>query len=95
MVGGIFLVSKLFVVIIDLIVGLFIDYCKNIGKWGKFRFYLLIGSIVFVVFIVFIFLFFNVLIIGKFIYVYVFYMIWGIGYLFVNILYGLLGVVMI
>lgn len=44
--GGIFLVSKLFAAVCDPIVGSSIDYRKNIGAKGKFRPYLLFGSMV-------------------------------------------------
>ncbi|MBG9808203.1 MULTISPECIES: MFS transporter [Bacillus] len=94
MAGGIFLVSKLFAAITDPIVGSSIDYRKNIGKRGKFRPYLLIGSIVLAVLTVLIFLSPNVSTTGKLIYAYASYMIWGIGYSFVNIPYGSLGAAM-
>lgn len=94
MAGGIFLVSKLFAAITDPIVGSSIDYRKNIGKRGKFRPYLLIGSIVLAVLTVLIFLSPNVSTSGKLIYAYASYMIWGIGYSFVNIPYGSLGAAM-
>ncbi|MED4646915.1 MFS transporter [Bacillus inaquosorum] len=94
MCGGIFLVSKLFAAITDPIVGSSIDYRKNIGKRGKFRPYLLIGSIVLAVLTVLIFLSPNVSPTGKLIYAYASYMIWGVGYSFVNIPYGSLGAAM-
>ncbi|PJM64984.1 MFS transporter [Bacillus subtilis] len=94
MAGGIFLVSKLFAAITDPIVGSSIDYRKNIGQRGKFRPYLLIGSIVLAVLTVLIFLSPNVSTTGKLIYAYASYMIWGIGYSFVNIPYGSLGAAM-
>lgn len=94
MAGGIFLVSKLFAAITDPIVGSSIDYRKNIGKRGKFRPYLLIGSLVLAVLTVLIFLSPSVSTTGKLIYAYASYMIWGIGYSFVNIPYGSLGAAM-
>lgn len=89
-----FLVSKLFAAITDPIVGSSIDYRKNIGKRGKFILYLLIGKIVLAVLTVLIFLSPNVSTTGKLIYAYASYMIWGIGYSFVNIPYGSLGALM-
>ncbi|MFB5762111.1 glycoside-pentoside-hexuronide (GPH):cation symporter [Paenibacillus medicaginis] len=89
--AGIFLVSKLFAAVCDPIVGSTIDYRKNIGKRGKFRPYLIYGSIVLAILTVFTFISPNLSPAGKLIYAYVSYMIWGIGYSFVNIPYGSLG----
>jgi GPH family glycoside/pentoside/hexuronide:cation symporter len=89
--AGIFLVSKLFAAVCDPIVGSTIDYRKNIGKRGKFRPYLIYGSIVLAILTVFTFISPNLSPTGKLIYAYASYMIWGIGYSFVNIPYGSLG----
>lgn len=89
--AGIFLVSKLFAAICDPIVGSSIDYRKNIGKNGKFRPYLIYGSIILAILTVFTFISPNLSVTGKLIYAYASYMIWGIGYSFVNIPYGSLG----
>ncbi|WP_404841006.1 MFS transporter [Bacillus halotolerans] len=94
MAGSIFLVSKLFAAVTDPIVGSSIDYRKNIGRRGKFRPYLLIGSIVLAVLTVLIFLSPNVSTTGKLIYAYASYILWGVGYSFVNIPYGSLGAAM-
>ncbi|BFI99374.1 MULTISPECIES: glycoside-pentoside-hexuronide (GPH):cation symporter [Priestia] len=89
--GGIFLVSKLFAAVCDPIVGSSIDYRKNIGAKGKFRPYLLFGSMVLAILTVLTFISPNLSPAGKLIYAYASYMIWGIGYSFVNIPYGSLG----
>ncbi|MFB5673801.1 glycoside-pentoside-hexuronide (GPH):cation symporter [Paenibacillus terreus] len=89
--AGIFLVSKLFAAVCDPIVGSSIDYRKNIGKRGKFRPYLIYGSIVLAILTVFTFISPNLSPSAKLIYAYASYMIWGIGYSFVNIPYGSLG----
>ncbi|MDN4524174.1 MFS transporter [Fictibacillus fluitans] len=92
--GTIFLVSKLFAAITDPIVGSSIDYRKNIGSRGKFRPYLLIGSMVLALLTILIFLSPNLSTTGKLIYAYATYMLWGLGYSFVNIPYGSLGAAM-
>ncbi|MFJ7744889.1 MFS transporter [Peribacillus sp. NPDC097295] len=92
--GTIFLVSKLFAAIMDPIVGSSIDYRKNIGKRGKFRPYLLIGSLALAIFTVLLFISPEVSTTGKLIYAYGLYMIWGIAYSFTNIPYGSLGAAM-
>ncbi|QHZ45622.1 MULTISPECIES: glycoside-pentoside-hexuronide (GPH):cation symporter [unclassified Bacillus (in: firmicutes)] len=89
--GGIFLVSKLFAAVVDPIVGTSIDYRKNIGPKGKFRPYLLYGSIVLAILTVLTFISPNLSPTGKLIYAYASYMLWGLGYSFVNIPYGSLG----
>lgn len=89
--GGIFLASKLFAAICDPLVGSSIDYRKNIGPRGKFRPYLMIGSIILAVLTVLTFLTPNVSTTGKLIYAYASYMIWGLGYSFANIPYGSLS----
>lgn len=89
--AGIFLVSKLFAAFCDPIVGSSIDYRKNIGPKGKFRPYLIYGSIILAILTVFTFLSPNLSAGGKLIYAYASYMIWGIGYSFLNIPYGSLG----
>ncbi|MED4072596.1 glycoside-pentoside-hexuronide (GPH):cation symporter [Priestia endophytica] len=92
--GGIFLVSKLFAAICDPIVGSSIDYRRNIGERGKFRPYLLFGSIILAILTVLTFVSPNLSSTGKLVYAYASYMIWGIGYSFVNIPYGSLGAAM-
>ncbi|WHY71762.1 MFS transporter [Fictibacillus enclensis] len=92
--GTIFLVSKLFAAITDPIVGSSIDYRKNIGSRGKFRPYLLIGSMVLALLTILIFLSPDLSTTGKLIYAYATYMLWGLGYSFVNIPYGSLGAAM-
>ncbi|GIN64844.1 MULTISPECIES: glycoside-pentoside-hexuronide (GPH):cation symporter [Bacillus] len=92
--GGIFLVSKLFAAVVDPIVGTSIDYRKRIGPKGKFRPYLLYGSIVLAILTVLTFISPNLSPTGKLIYAYASYMIWGLGYSFVNIPYGSLGAAM-
>ncbi|WP_232231534.1 MFS transporter [Paenibacillus sp. HW567] len=89
--GGIFLASKLFAAVCDPIVGSSIDYRKNIGPRGKFRPYLLIGSIVLAILTVLTFISPNVSPTGKLVYAYVSYMLWGLGYSFANIPYGSLS----
>jgi glycoside/pentoside/hexuronide:cation symporter, GPH family len=92
--AGIFLVSKLFAAFCDPIVGSSIDYRKNIGPNGKFRPYLVYGSIILAILTVFTFISPNLSGTGKLIYAYASYMIWGVGYSFLNIPYGSLGSVM-
>lgn len=89
--AGIFLVSKLFAAVCDPVVGSFIDYRKNIGERGKFRPFLIWGSIVLAALTILTFLSPNIGPTGKLIYAYASYMIWGIGYSLVNIPYGSLG----
>ncbi|MCM3024763.1 MFS transporter [Heyndrickxia ginsengihumi] len=89
--GGIFLVSKFFNAIVDPVVGSSIDYRKRIGSRGKFRPYLLYGSIALAILTVLTFISPNLSTMGKLMYAYASYMIWGIGYSFVNIPYGSLG----
>ncbi|GGG08466.1 putative symporter YjmB [Paenibacillus albidus] len=89
--AGIFLVSKLFAAFCDPIVGSSIDYRKNIGSRGKFRPYLIFGSLALAILTVFTFISPNLSGTGKLIYAYASYMIWGIGYSFLNIPYGSLG----
>lgn len=89
--AGIFLVSKLFAAFVDPIVGSSIDYRKNIGIRGKFRPYLLYGSFVLALLTVLTFISPGLSGGGNLVYAYISYMIWGIGYSFVNIPYGSLG----
>ncbi|ANF98464.1 MFS transporter [Paenibacillus bovis] len=89
--GGIFAASKLFAAFCDPIVGSSIDYRKNIGPRGKFRPYLIMGSIALAILTILTFISPNLSTSGKLIYAYASYMIWGIGYSFVNIPYGSLG----
>ncbi|MBT2573742.1 MFS transporter [Bacillus sp. ISL-51] len=89
--GSIFLVSKLFAAVTDPIVGSAIDYRKNIGPRGKFRPYLLFGSIVLAILTVLIFVSPDVSVTWKLVYAYASYMLWGVAYSFVNIPYGSLG----
>ncbi|WP_411350358.1 MFS transporter [Paenibacillus sp. WLX2291] len=89
--GGIFAVSKIFAAFCDPIVGSSIDYRKNIGPRGKFRPYLIMGSIALAILTILTFISPNLSTGGKLFYAYASYMIWGIGYSFVNIPYGSLG----
>jgi glycoside/pentoside/hexuronide:cation symporter, GPH family len=89
--GIIFLVSKLFNAVMDPLVGSSIDYRKNVGKRGKFRPYLLFGSVILAIITVFLFITPDVSTTGKLIYAYAIYMIWGVAYSFTNIPYGSLG----
>ncbi len=89
--GMIFLVSKLFNAVMDPIVGSSIDYRKNIGKRGKFRPYLLFGSVILAIITVLLFISPDISTTGKLIYAYAIYMIWGVAYSFTNIPYGSLG----
>ncbi|WP_186819807.1 MFS transporter, partial [Bacillus tropicus] len=89
--GSIFLVSKLFAAVTDPIVGSAIDYRKKIGPRGKFRPYLLFGSIILAVMTVLIFVSPDVSVTWKLVYAYASYMLWGVAYSFVNIPYGSLG----
>lgn len=92
--GSIFLVSKLFGAVVDPIVGSSIDYRKNVGPRGKFRPYLLFGSIVLAILTVFLFIapFSSPTV--SLIYAYAIYMIWGIAYSYTNIPYGSLSAAM-
>ncbi|WP_373688992.1 MFS transporter [Bacillus nakamurai] len=75
----------------DPIVGSAIDYRKHIGPRGKFRPYLLFGSIVLAILTVLIFVSPDVSVMWKLVYAYASYMLWGVAYSFVNIPYGSLG----
>ncbi len=75
--GSIFLVSKLFAALTDPIVGSAIDYRKKIGPRGKFRPYLLFGSIILAVMTVLIFVSPDVSVTWKLVYAYASYMLWG------------------
>lgn len=92
--GTIFLVSKLFGAVVDPIVGSSIDYRKNIGSRGKFRPYLLFGSIVLAILTVFLFIAPFSSPTFSLIYAYAIYMIWGIAYSYTNIPYGSLSAAM-
>ncbi|WP_426445836.1 MFS transporter [Paenibacillus sp. S-38] len=89
--GGIFLASKLFAAVCDPVVGSAIDYRKNIGSRGKFRPFLVWGSMILAILTVLTFLSPDASPAVKLTYAYASYMIWGIGYSFVNIPYGSLG----
>lgn len=89
--GGIFLASKFFNALMDPLVGSSIDYRKNIGPKGKFRPYLVFGSIALAILTVLTFISPDISPAGKLVYAYASYMIWGVGYSFVNIPYGSLG----
>lgn len=89
--GTIFLVSKLFNAVMDPLVGSSIDYRKNIGRRGKFRPYLLFGSLALAIVTVLLFISPSVPPAGKLAYAYAIYMMWGVAYSFTNIPYGSLG----
>lgn len=92
--GMIFLVSKLFAAVADPIVGSSIDYRKNIGKRGKFRPYLVFGSLALAFITVLLFISPDFSYTGKLVYAYGIYMIWGVAYSFTNIPYGSLAAAM-
>ncbi|MEX0052923.1 melibiose:sodium transporter MelB [Clostridium butyricum] len=86
-VGGLFFVSRFWDAINDPLMGLIVDNTRT--KWGKFRPWILIGTLINAV--VLIFLFFNPsrFFEGKMVYVYcaVAYILWGMTYTIMDIPY--------
>lgn len=89
--GSVFLVSKIFDAFADTSVGTFVDTRKNIGKRGKFRPFILFGTVPLAIATVLSFLAPNLSMGAKIAYAYITYMIFGLAYSFVNIPYGSLA----
>ncbi|MDN3018847.1 glycoside-pentoside-hexuronide (GPH):cation symporter [Paenibacillus sp. BSR1-1] len=88
--GLVFLISKIFDAFADSSVGAFVDR-RNIGKRGKFRPFILFGSIPLAIMTVISFLAPDFAGTGKIVFAFVTYMLFGLAYSFVNIPYGSLA----
>ncbi len=89
--GSIFLVTKLFDAVIDPVAGAFIESRKVNPKLGKYRPVMMVSGLVLALLSVFVFLAPNFSMLGKIIYAYASYMVWGAAYSFTNIPYGTLA----
>ncbi|WP_223593087.1 glycoside-pentoside-hexuronide (GPH):cation symporter [Neobacillus bataviensis] len=88
--GLVFLISKIFDAFADSSVGAFVDR-RNLGKRGKFRPFILFGSIPLAIMTVISFLAPDFSSTGKIVFAFVTYMLFGLAYSFVNIPYGSLA----
>ncbi|MGG3467207.1 glycoside-pentoside-hexuronide (GPH):cation symporter [Neobacillus pocheonensis] len=88
--GLVFLISKIFDAFADSSVGAFVDR-RKIGKRGKFRPFILFGSIPLAVMTVISFIAPDFSSTGKIVFAFVTYMLFGLAYSFVNIPYGSLA----
>ncbi|MEH7331159.1 glycoside-pentoside-hexuronide (GPH):cation symporter [Neobacillus drentensis] len=88
--GLVFLISKIFDAFADSSVGAFVDR-RNLGKRGKFRPFILFGSIPLAIMTVISFLAPDFSGTGKIVFAFVTYMLFGLAYSFVNIPYGSLA----
>jgi GPH family glycoside/pentoside/hexuronide:cation symporter len=89
--GSVFLVSKIFDAFADTTVGTIVDTRKNIGKRGKFRPFILFGTIPLLIATILSFLSPNISLGWKIVYAYATYMLFGLAYSLVNIPYGSLA----
>lgn len=89
--GLVFLVSKLFDAFVDTGVGTLIDSRNKIGKRGKFRPFILFGTLPLAITTIISFLSPNLSQGGKVIWAFVTYMLFNAAYSFVNIPYGSLA----
>lgn len=94
MAGLVFLISKIFDAVADSAVGAWIDSRMNISKRGKFRPFILFGSIPLAIATVLTFLNLDIVENGKIAYAFATYMLFGLAYSVVNIPYGSLASVM-
>ncbi len=92
--GSVFLISKIFDAFADTTVGTIVDRRKHIGKRGKFRPFILFGTVPLAIASILTFLAPNMSMGSKIIYAYATYMLFGLAYSFVNIPYGSLASVM-
>jgi GPH family glycoside/pentoside/hexuronide:cation symporter len=89
--GLVFLVSKLFDAFVDSGVGTYVDSRKNIGKRGKFRPFILFGTVPLAIITIISFLSPDLSQNGKIIWAFVTYMLFNACYSIVNIPYGSLA----
>ena len=89
--GLVFLVSKLFDAFVDSGVGTFVDSRSNIGKRGKFRPFILFGTLPLAIITFITFLSPDLSQNGKIIWAFVTYMLFNAAYSVVNIPYGSLA----
>lgn len=89
--GLVFLISKIFDAFVDTGVGSYVDSRKNIGPRGKFRPYILFGTVPLVIMTVMTFITPNLDYTGKVIWAFATYMIFSMAYSIVNIPYGSLS----
>lgn len=89
--GLVFLVSKLFDAFVDSGVGTYVDSRKNIGKRGKFRPFILFGTVPLAIITIITFLSPDLSQNGKIIWAFVTYMLFNACYSVVNIPYGSLA----
>ncbi|QGQ45205.1 glycoside-pentoside-hexuronide (GPH):cation symporter [Metabacillus sediminilitoris] len=92
--GLVFLISKIFDAFADASVGAFVDSRTNIGKRGKFRPFILWGTIPLAIMTVISFLAPDFSDLGKIVWAFVTYMLFGLAYAIVNIPYGSLSAAM-
>lgn len=92
--GSVFLISKIFDAFADTTVGTLVDTRRNIGKRGKFRPFILFGTVPLAIATVLSFLAPNLSMGAKIAYAYITYMIFGLAYSCVNIPYGSLAAAM-
>lgn len=92
--GLVFLISKIFDAFADSAVGSFVDSRKHNSKYGKFRPFILFGSIPLAVMTVVTFIAPEFSYSSKVIYAFATYMLFGLAYSVVNIPYGSLSSVM-
>lgn len=89
--GLVFLISKIFDAFVDTGVGSYVDSRKNIGPRGKFRPYILFGTVPLAIMTVMTFITPNLDYTGKVIWAFATYMIFSMAYSIVNIPYGSLS----
>ncbi|MGO3048703.1 MFS transporter [Staphylococcus casei] len=89
--GLVFLVSKIFDAFVDTGVGTMVDNRRNFGKKGKFRPFILYGTIPLALLTVLTFLSPDISYEGKVIWAFATYMLFNMAYSFVNIPYGSLS----
>ncbi|MEK5163794.1 glycoside-pentoside-hexuronide (GPH):cation symporter [Paenibacillus sp. FSL R5-0527] len=92
--GTVFLISKIFDAFADVTVGTIVDSRKKIGKRGKFRPFILYGTLPLAITTVLCFLVPNLSMAGRIAFAYITYMLFGLAYSFVNIPYGSLAAAM-
>ena len=86
-VGGLFFLSRFWDAINDPIMGSIVDNTNT--KWGKFRPWILIGTLINAVVLIFLFINPTKFLSGKMVYVYcsIVYMLWGMSYTIMDIPY--------
>lgn len=86
-VGGLFFVSRFWDAVNDPLMGLIVDNTRT--KWGKFRPWILIGTLINAVVLIFLFFNPNRFLEGKMVYVYcaAAYILWGMTYTIMDIPY--------